>query len=75
MTSPVERIEVECPACGETYSALHRASLNLDLDDFTDDEIRDAATATCPSCGRVVELSSLVVDAGVWRFTTTREEI
>lgn len=72
MTSPVEQIQVACPACGTVYEDWYRASLNLDLDHFEDDYIRDATTATCPECRHVVELDALVVDGGVWRFNGRR---
>lgn len=76
MTSPVERIEVECPRCETVFETLWRASVNLDLgEDWTAEEIEAATTGVCPACGHRVELGSLVVDAGVWRFTTTREEV
>jgi endogenous inhibitor of DNA gyrase (YacG/DUF329 family) len=68
MTSPVEEIRVECPTCGTTFDDWTRGSINLDLDDFDDDYVRRASTATCPSCGQVVDLGALVVKDGVWRF-------
>lgn len=69
MTSPPKQITVECPSCGDRYEDWYRASINLDLDDFDDDYVRQATTATCPDCGHVVELVTLVVAGGVWRFT------
>jgi endogenous inhibitor of DNA gyrase (YacG/DUF329 family) len=66
MTSPIETITVRCPACGETYEDWHRRSLNLGLDTFDEHYIRHATTATCPSCGHVVELDALVVRDNVW---------
>jgi hypothetical protein len=68
MTSPVEEIRVECPRCATTFDDWTRGAINLDLDDFDDDYVRRASTATCPSCGHVVELDALVVKDGVWRF-------
>ncbi len=68
MTSPVEEIRVECPRCATTFDDWTRGSINLDLDAFDDDYVRRASTATCPSCGHVVELDALVVKDGVWRF-------
>ncbi len=67
MTSPRRQITVSCPSCGEVYEDWHRASINLTLGEvWTDDELREAATATCPRCEHVVELETLVVENGVW---------
>ena len=71
MTSPPETINVVCPAegCGFEYKDWHRASLNLAMDDFDEEYVREASTAKCPSCGHVVELSVLVVaEDGIWRM-------
>ena len=68
MTSPPQQITLECPRCGERYEDWFRASLNLDLDDFSDEYVREATSATCPRCGHIVELDSLVVRDGIWRF-------
>ncbi|MDF7826001.1 hypothetical protein P4B35_18365 [Pontiellaceae bacterium B12227] len=56
MTSPVERIFVECPKCGHAFIDWCRPSINTELDDFDEDYIREAMTATCPKCGHVIEL-------------------
>jgi predicted RNA-binding Zn-ribbon protein involved in translation (DUF1610 family) len=69
---PPQRIVVECPECGERYEAWFRASMNLDLEDFSEDDMREASTATCRSCGHVVELGSLIVEDGVWRWGAER---
>lgn len=69
MTSPPTKIEVECPRCATVYDDWYRASINLDLDDFDDEYRRDAATATCPNCGHVIEMETLVVEHGVWRWS------
>ena len=69
MTSPPRKINVECPKCGARYDDWHRPSINLDLDNFDEEYLRRASTATCPSCGHVVELRTLVVEGDVWRFT------
>jgi hypothetical protein len=68
MTSPVQRITVECPRCHEEFEDWYRASINLNIEHFDDDYIRQASTATCPSCELVVELGTLVVDGDVWRI-------
>ena len=73
MTSPVEEIRVQCPRCGTVFDDWTRGSLNLDLDDVDDDYVRACATATCPSCGEVVALSTLIVRDGVWE-TRVRAE-
>jgi endogenous inhibitor of DNA gyrase (YacG/DUF329 family) len=64
MTSPVEQITVVCPGCGQEYEDWHRRSVNAMLDpEMAADRayMRAASTATCPSCGKVVRLGTLVV--------------
>ena len=39
----------------------YRASINLMLDDFEDDYLREATTATCPSCSYTVDFGGLMV--------------
>jgi hypothetical protein len=68
VTSPPEQITVECPDCGDRFPDWYRPSINLDIDDFDEEYLRAATTATCPSCARVVELDSLVVGGNVWRW-------
>jgi ribosomal protein S27AE len=68
MTSPPRQIKVECPRCGSSYEDWYRPSINLNLDDFDEDYLRQASTATCPTCGYVVELSTLVVQGDIWRL-------
>ena len=63
---PPEKITIVCPRCSENYPTWHRFSVNLDLDDFDEEYVREMTTATCPACGEVVALSSLVVDGDVW---------
>lgn len=75
MTSPVEEIQVECPRCRTVFKDWWRPSVNLDLDDFDDDYLRQATTAKCPSCGHVVAFDSLVVKGGVWRFPPVDAEL
>jgi hypothetical protein len=76
VTSPPERIQVECPRCGREYEDWYRGSVNLDLEgwDANDPEVqeylRECSTATCPRCGHVVELDMLVVEGNVWRWGT-----
>lgn len=67
MTSPQQQITVECPGCGEWYRDFYRPSVNLGLgEEWTAEQLREATTATCPRCGNVVELDTLVVDADTW---------
>ena len=69
MTSPPEQITVQCPRCGFEYEDWYRPSINLNLgDDFSEEYLREASTATCPECGFTVELSTLVVEGDVWQF-------
>lgn len=64
MTSPAERVRVECPGCGLPYERWHRSSINLTLgQEWTEEEIRDATTTRCPTCGLVIELGVLMVEA------------
>jgi len=75
MTSPVEEIRVECPRCRHQYDDWYRPSVNLDLDDFDDDYLRRASTATCPRCGTVAELDTLTVDGGVWTLRRRSDDV
>ena len=74
MTSPPRPITVECPKCARRYQSDHRASMNLDLDNFDEDYLRRASTATCPDWGHVVELDTLVIEQNVWRFACACRE-
>jgi endogenous inhibitor of DNA gyrase (YacG/DUF329 family) len=67
MTSPPQEITLQCPRCGERYRNWFRASMNLNLEHFDEEDIRDASTATCPRCGQVVDLGALIVEGNVWR--------
>jgi hypothetical protein len=66
MTSPIEFIEVRCLGCGGTYQTQFRASVNTDLDDFTEEYIDELQTGTCPRCGNKTTLGGLVVRGDVW---------
>ncbi len=47
------------------------ASINLTLEPWTEEELREATWARCPECGLEVELATLVVEAdGVWRWAS-----
>jgi hypothetical protein len=72
MTSPSVQIRVTCPSCGVEYDDWFRASVNLDLDPWADEDyLRECSSATCPNCDHVVELDTLVVEqrdgVEVWR--------
>jgi hypothetical protein len=75
VTSPVEEITVRCPRCAVEYRDWWRPSVNLDLEgwDPADPEVaaylRECETATCPSCGHVVELETLTISGDVWRLS------
>ena len=68
MSSPPQDIFVECPECGVTYHDWFRPSMNLELDDFDENYIGEASSATCPHCSCRVSLDVLIVEPdGVWR--------
>jgi hypothetical protein len=52
MTSPARQLIVACP-CGHTYADWWRPSINLEIEDWTDDEIAEATSTRYPVCGRV----------------------
>lgn len=71
MTSPIETMKVQCPACGVAYAASYRASYNAALgEQWTDEEMEAARTATCPECGHKVTFDQLRVDKDgmTWRM-------
>lgn len=74
MTSPIREVQVLCPgpACGRLYWAFHRASVNLDLDDFSDEYLAGLNVATCDFCDHVVRLETLIVRGEVWRARQAR---
>ena len=57
MTSPIVKIEVECPSCGEQFVTWHRGSVNLSLGEkWTKKELDEVMFANCPNCtGRFVK--------------------
>ncbi len=66
MTSPPKQITVHCPRCDERFEDSYRPSINLGLGEkWSDEEIYDATTATCPTCGFVIPLALVVAD-DVW---------
>jgi predicted RNA-binding Zn-ribbon protein involved in translation (DUF1610 family) len=69
MTSPVEEIQVTCPGCGNVYRDWHRASFNFNLgEEFSEEYIDQATSATCPKCGLKVRLTALFVDGKTMTF-------
>jgi hypothetical protein len=70
MTSPPQRITVQCPLCGERYTDYYRPSINLTLgEEWTAEELDEATSASCPGCGFRVPIASLVVRGDdVWEF-------
>jgi hypothetical protein len=64
VTSPPQVVEVECPRCQTVYETFWRPSINLTLgEEWTAEELEEATTGLCPTCGLRVELGSLVVGA------------
>ena len=63
MTSPPRTITVTCPKCATRYEDWIRPSINLSMDDFGDDYVREATSVTCPACDLNVKLETLIVDA------------
>ena len=52
MTSPPDRVEVTCPECEAVFEDWLRSSINLSIEpDWTEEEILEATTVRCPSCG------------------------
>lgn len=66
---PPEEITIRCPKCGLSYQSWYRPSMNLQLDNFDDDYIKEMSTATCPECRHTVALGVLIVRRdGVWEL-------
>ena len=61
MTSPPERITVACPKCGTRYDDWWRPSINLTLEEFSDEYLDEASSSTCPTCGHKVQHDALTV--------------
>ena len=54
---------------GTAYQDWFRPSINLSLDDFDDEYLDRATSATCPNCKHKVALDVLVVrEDGVWEM-------
>jgi DNA-directed RNA polymerase subunit RPC12/RpoP len=55
-------VTVRCPACSAVFKAWHRASINLSLgEQWTDEEIEEATSAGCPTCGTRFAIGGLIV--------------
>lgn len=50
-----------CPKCDTKYEDWCRPSINLGMDDFDDEYMMKATTATCPTCDHRVQLDTLIV--------------
>ncbi len=50
MTSPPRDIHVTCPDCGHRYMDWYRPAINLSLDDFDDDYLKEASSMTWARC-------------------------
>jgi len=61
MTTPPRQVEVRCPECGHRYQDWYSPSINLAIEEWTEADIEEATTATCPRCGFKVRFNSLVV--------------
>lgn len=68
MTMPPEDVTVQCPSCQHVYTDWHRASVNLDLDDFDEEYVDECSSAVCPKCQHKVYFSTLTVKGGVFQF-------
>ena len=66
MTSPSENIKIKCPQCKTVYKDWYRPSINLDLENFDPEYIKEATTATCPRCKTTIELDCLIVEGGIF---------
>lgn len=75
MTSPIVPVDVLCPSCGHTYEAYYRASFNMSIEPWTEEDIEKASVATCPACGFKVYFDNLIVQPdGTWVFHVGAEE-
>jgi DNA-directed RNA polymerase subunit RPC12/RpoP len=68
VTSPILPREIDCPRCQAIFTAYVRDSINLGLDDFTEEEIKRMTTAVCPNCGLRVGAEILRVEGDGWTY-------
>jgi len=63
MTTPAYEVIVECPNCGTEFHDWIRNSINLSLGEtWTDDDIEEAFSVTCPECGHRESTDGLLVE-------------
>ena len=62
MTSPPKEIEVECPACGYSFGAWHRPSVNLSLGEkWSKKDLDKLRFVNCERCNCRFEKELMVV--------------
>lgn len=66
MTSPPEEVKIQCPKCKRIFYFWTRPSINLDLDNFDPEYIKQVTIATCPQCKTTIELNNLIIKQGVF---------
>lgn len=63
MTTPAYEVIVECRNCGIEFHDWVRNSINLSLGEtWTDDDIEEAFSVTCPECGHRESTGGLIVE-------------
>lgn len=63
MTTPAYEVIVECRNCGTEFHDWVRNSINLSLGEtWTDDDIEEAFSVTCPECGHRESTGGLIVE-------------
>lgn len=73
MTSPIEEILIECPQCHTQFKAWRSPSINLQLDNFSEQCIDQMSSAVCPECKQKISLDCLVVEKdGAWTIGSTK---
>lgn len=68
MTSPAREEIIICPNCGLIYIDWYRPSINFNLDQFDEDYLDAASSATCPECKFKVYFSQLTVKDNTFIF-------
>ena len=63
MTTPAYEVTIECPNCATEFHDWIRNSINLSLGEtWTDDDIEEAFSVTCPKCGHRESTGGLLVE-------------
>lgn len=62
MTTPAYEVEVQCERCGHVYTDWRRDSVNTMLGSWTDEEVDEQLSTTCPVCGHRDYGLGLIVD-------------